>query len=89
MFESSGAVDFSRAGAHLIQDIELVLVTSTLVARIFLFQLAYCHSEVHRRDLSVPTGQKLKDCIMDEDVLILGNEIEKKKRLIILQKLST
>ena len=72
MFESSGAVDFSGVGAHLVQYIELVLVTSTLVVRIFLLQLAYCHSEIHRGDLSVSTGQKLKDCIMDEDVLILG-----------------
>ena len=35
VFESSGAVDFSGVGAHLIQDIELLLVTSTLVGGIY------------------------------------------------------
>ena len=71
MFESSGAVDFSRAGAHLVQDIKLVLVTSTLIGGIFFIQFAHYNTEVCRRNLSVSTCQKLKDRIMDEDVLVL------------------
>ena len=71
MFESSGAVDFSRAGAHLIQDTELVLVTSTLVGGIYFTQFVDCSSEIGCGDLSVSTNQELKNCIMDEDVLIL------------------
>ena len=46
VFESSGAVDFSGTGAHLIQDIELVLETSTLVSGIYFAEVAHSHSEI-------------------------------------------
>ena len=71
MFESSGAVDFSGVGTYLIQDIELVLITSTLVGGIFFTQFVDCFSEIGCGDLSISTSQELKNCIMDEDVLIL------------------
>ena len=71
VFESSRTVDFSGVGAHLMQDIELVLVTSTLVSGIYVVQFFHHHSEVSCGNLCVSTSQELKNSIVNENVLIL------------------
>ena len=77
MFESCGAVDFSGVGTHLIQDIELVLVTSTLVGGIFFTKVMFYSTKIDKRDLGVSTNKKFQNSLVDEHILILQMHIMK------------